>query len=1329
MDYTVDNNARITLQSYEIAARNVDKSITSDNSGPTLFEVMNISPQAGPTSSGTSDNDYPNLSRFPPALANVPQLKVFSRVSLPAEILEQMNHMQCHSMMGLFTEINRAWVTVDSDIYIWTYENEGDVAYYDGLNESILSVGLITPKAGVFHNFIKYLLVLATTSDIVVLGVTFHPGPNDELEEIHLVPEPVFSVPTDGSTITTIAGTTLGRIFFGSKDGSVFEISYQAETSWFGKRCKKLNHSTTTLSLLIPPFLNTALSEEDGIAQISIDNTRHILYCLTEKGAIRVYNLGEKGDSFNKVCKVTQASLVHQAVSIVKTLDSQNFHPVVSISAVEATESAFINLVAVSQSGVRFYLSVVGFSNMQPNQRPYTLTLRHIRLPPGYSATMTSRPRMAHHSLYRDNTLMLLSTVNDKDIVWCVSSDMFPFSTMFMEAYTTVPLDGPAWAMAEIQSPVVYPSQACVQAPQTVVRQHAEPPRKYVILTATGVYIFLKLRPVDLLRQLLTDCQGPENDAVKAFFAIEKEDQACATSLILACLESMQNMEVSEWATRAFFLYGGEPKIATVPAFMQTTSSPHQTSFFPNIMSTPIHPHQSPQQPSMTSIRPDPPNNSFRGIAPFVYSSKHNGLYLYLGRILRPIWNLHCVDKLGISQKEQVLLKSTINSEDCVLILSHLNSLWMFLRKNTHLTITANTVINQTNVTSLNLSHQQVNPTSINQTLQDAQLEERQSLASFKNFVAHCCQVFGLWKILCEHQFHLLALTLSPDQQQDLLQTSFKNLVLYGHDICVNFINSLITSYLSDNALIDTISAKLRETCPDLYKDEDAACSKAYELLKIAKTTPSVSEKEDLIISALRLCKSVSPNLNLYEICQLLISLTAYHAIIDLCVDCAKKVDPDNMADFYYKNSNDAVNQDSYNYFLKRMNIYKEIMAVFDHLCAGPASLLPASISTASKEVQSYLLQQDHIDILQQLVQDCLQRPDELLHVAVYEWMMAKKMDSNLIRITQPSLEKYLIKEAERNDNNLPALELLWKYYEGNDNHADAANILYKLASKPGNSLTLKQRVEHLSRGVMCMRSDKIGYAPHLGIMLRDLEDKLLIAKVQEQVLNAIFSLQSGSSTAEEAINALNNHLFDLTELYEEFCDPFNLWECKLSIIDCAGYSDSSVIENVWQHLIDEYKMVPGSGDDKVTVVLNNVLGLIRRYNTSTSTIPLNYIIEKLEALSVRQKADPAIVPRLMSSEVPMETMVQCFNDLVGATGGDRFWSLEENEFYLAQSFAELVDVFLSNKNSYDHSTRSRIKAPCEDTVAKLLSSLYSKPNTDELISILRGIQSRLAKC
>ena len=75
--------------------------------------------------------------------------------------------------MGLLPEVNRAWLVIDSNIYVWNYENGRDLAYFDGLNEVILSAGLVLPKTGVFQDHIQFLLCLTTAVEIVILGVSF----------------------------------------------------------------------------------------------------------------------------------------------------------------------------------------------------------------------------------------------------------------------------------------------------------------------------------------------------------------------------------------------------------------------------------------------------------------------------------------------------------------------------------------------------------------------------------------------------------------------------------------------------------------------------------------------------------------------------------------------------------------------------------------------------------------------------------------------------------------------------------------------------------------------------------------------------------------------------------------------------------------------------------------------------------------------------------------------------------------------------------------------------------------------------------------------------
>lgn len=61
----------------------------------------------------------------------------------------------------------------EQNAYVCTINlNRSDVAYFDGLNETIVSVGLVKPKTGVFQSYVKFLLILTTTVEITILGVT-----------------------------------------------------------------------------------------------------------------------------------------------------------------------------------------------------------------------------------------------------------------------------------------------------------------------------------------------------------------------------------------------------------------------------------------------------------------------------------------------------------------------------------------------------------------------------------------------------------------------------------------------------------------------------------------------------------------------------------------------------------------------------------------------------------------------------------------------------------------------------------------------------------------------------------------------------------------------------------------------------------------------------------------------------------------------------------------------------------------------------------------------------------------------------------------------------
>lgn len=50
--------------------------------------------------------------------------------------------------MGIIPEIGRAWLAIDTNIYLWKYDSGTDVAYYDALSRLITNVGFVKPKQG-----------------------------------------------------------------------------------------------------------------------------------------------------------------------------------------------------------------------------------------------------------------------------------------------------------------------------------------------------------------------------------------------------------------------------------------------------------------------------------------------------------------------------------------------------------------------------------------------------------------------------------------------------------------------------------------------------------------------------------------------------------------------------------------------------------------------------------------------------------------------------------------------------------------------------------------------------------------------------------------------------------------------------------------------------------------------------------------------------------------------------------------------------------------------------------------------------------------------------
>lgn len=60
-------------------------------------------------------------------------------------------------------------------------------------------------------------------------------------------------------------------------------------------------------------------------------------------------------------------------------------------------------------------------------------------------------------------------------------------------------------------------------------------------------------------------------------------------------------------------------------------------------------------------------------LSTIIYSAKHDGIHIYVARLLRPIWKIRCVDEN---------LNSNLSHVDCTFILEDLFALKLFLDAN-----------------------------------------------------------------------------------------------------------------------------------------------------------------------------------------------------------------------------------------------------------------------------------------------------------------------------------------------------------------------------------------------------------------------------------------------------------------------------------------------------------------------------------------------------------------------------------------------------------------------------------------------------------------------
>ncbi|XP_078429938.1 nucleoporin 155 [Wolffia australiana] len=365
----------------------------------------------------------------------------------------------------------------------------------------------------------------------------------------------------------------------------------------------------------------------------------------------------------------------------------------------------------------------------------------------------------------------------------------------------------------------------------------------------------------------------------------------------------------------------------------------------------------------------------------------------------------------------------------------------------------------------------------------------------------------------------------------------------------------------------------------------------------------------------------VPESADLRSLCKRFEDLRFYEAVVRLPLQKAQSLDPEN----------DAGRRECY------------------EIVAGALQSL-TSDSGKSSNGQSLLDQSAKKKYTLQIVQLSVQWPDQVFHEYLYGKMIDLGLENELLDYGGLDLVPFLQSagrehsvEGSVSGQTVKYLDLLAKYYVLKRQHHLAAHVLYRLAERrctdSSAGPTLEQRQQYLSNALLQAKSSTAQTSSD-GALLEMLEGKLTVLrfqmKIKEELEYIATSMSEERSTtldsssgdpfprgtlvaeenSAEAARAksqeLGLDLKSITQLYNEYAVPFELWEVCLEMLNFARYSgdaDSQIVRETWARLLDQ--ALSRGGVAEACAVVKRVGSVL--YPGDGASIPLNTLCLHLE--------------------------------------------------------------------------------------------------------------------
>lgn len=510
---------------------------------------------------------------------------------------------------------------------------------------------------------------------------------------------------------------------------------------------------------------------------------------------------------------------------------------------------------------------------------------------------------------------------------------------------------------------------------------------------------------------------------------------------------------------------------------------------------------------------------------------------------------------------------------------------------------------------------------------EDLVITEMRYVECVRRLLRRSAEALLLLCVLGESHFPKLVQELDSTFRARLCNLTFRQFVCTdeGDQLAEKLVAVLMEYHLRLNTL-EEISASLRKGCTSFFSESEHMYYRAYEMLEKASRLGEHNplERNRLAREAFSILKGATDVPEVLTACKRFQEFGIYEAVVELPRRRAHVLDPTD--DALNENLDDETRQTA---AVKRHQCYDVVIEALRALTGGDIQSPLNGIQFAGPRPTGVaaLNSDQRREFAIEIIQRGVQSTDKLLHERLYAALVELGMEKELLEMGGDDLEDFLrgagnLGTSSRRDigsrQNRQAitgdqgkyLEVLAKLYVHQRHHLLAAHVYLRLAernqpeggsSQPGG-IILEQRLEHLSNAViqaklsqsLGLREDTIRYGDNYPD-LQAYQDKQKVLRFQIRIRDTLLQLSTSNrdessqandmSTnftedkrdlarrAKEKAEELQDEFKNISDLYNDFAMPFQLWEMCLEILNFSSFDsqmDNDVALSIWQALIDQ---------------------------------------------------------------------------------------------------------------------------------------------------------------